>query len=113
MNSAVLARRLRNRGIPDLLGGLDHRLLQSAKSVGGSERPGCGNHSSTTSRTASRIPTTADLLLFNAGPSSSKINRNKDAIAFVDDYTSWVTEPSAEENTWLLQEKGAESGNKS
>lgn len=43
-------------------------------------------------------------LYFNADLVSSKINRNKSAIAFVDDYTTWITGPSAEQNTKLLQE---------
>jgi len=43
-------------------------------------------------------------LYFNADLISSEINRNKGAIAFVDDYTVWVTGASTEENTSLLQE---------
>ena len=42
-------------------------------------------------------------LYFNADLVSSKIDRNKGAIAFVDDYTAWVTGPSAEQNAKLLQ----------
>lgn len=37
-------------------------------------------------------------LYFNANLVSSKINRNQGAVAFVDDFTAWVTGPSAEEN---------------
>ncbi|KAF2752461.1 hypothetical protein EJ05DRAFT_424701, partial [Pseudovirgaria hyperparasitica] len=34
---------------------------------------------------------------------SSKIDRSRGAIAFVDGYTTWITGPSAAENTDVLQ----------
>jgi ribonuclease HI len=43
-------------------------------------------------------------LFFNADLISSKLNRNRGAVAFVDDYTAWVTGLSAEVNTEIIQE---------
>jgi ribonuclease HI len=43
-------------------------------------------------------------LFFNADLVQTIINCNQGAIAFVDDYTAWVTGPSAEDNTRLIQD---------
>jgi hypothetical protein len=43
-------------------------------------------------------------LFFNADLVTSKLTRHEGAIAFVDDYTAWVTGSSAEQNTVRLQE---------
>lgn len=41
--------------------------------------------------------------MFNADPVKRKINKNREAIAFIDDYSAWVTSPSIESNINLLQ----------
>jgi hypothetical protein len=43
-------------------------------------------------------------LFFNADLVSGRLNRNQGAVAFVDDYTAWVTGTSAEENTRVIQQ---------
>lgn len=42
-------------------------------------------------------------ILFNADLVKSKINKNRGAIAFIDDYSAWVTSDSIESNVNLLQ----------
>lgn len=42
-------------------------------------------------------------ILFNANLVKSKINKNNGAIAFIDDYSAWVTSSSIESNVKLLQ----------
>ena len=44
-------------------------------------------------------------LFFNATLIQSVINKNRGAIAFVDDYSAWVTGPSIKENEERLQER--------
>ncbi len=45
------------------------------------------------------------LVIFNSDLICSVINENKRAIAFIDDYTAWVTRPSMAGNVALLQAK--------
>ena len=42
-------------------------------------------------------------MFFNANLVKSVINKNKGAIAFIDDYTAWVTGPEIQSNTEQLQ----------
>ncbi len=42
-------------------------------------------------------------MFFNANLVQSAINKNKGSIAFIDDYTAWVTGPEIQENTRQLQ----------
>ncbi len=44
-------------------------------------------------------------LFFNSDPIRSVINKNKGAIAFIDDYTAWIIGPSIAGKVTLLQAK--------
>ena len=101
----VLANRLRQRWIPQTLITWIVSFCQQRKASVVVN----GHTTETTDLPQAGLPQGSPLspilfLYFNAGLVSSKINRNQGAIAFVDDYTAWVTGPSAEENTRLLQQ---------
>jgi hypothetical protein len=68
------------------------------------ERAGIGTPAVGISRTAAGVATIADpVLFFNADVVQHKINKNGGAMAFVDDYTAWVTGPSATANRERIQ----------
>jgi len=105
VNIDVLAKRIKKRGIPNalvewIIGFCSQRKASVVVN---------GHVTETTDLPQAGLPQGSPLspilfLFFNTDPVSSKINRDKGAIAFVDDYTAWVTGASAEENTNLLQE---------
>jgi ribonuclease HI len=100
-----LAQRLRKRRIPEPLVKWTHNFCrQRSASVM------INGHTTTVTELAQAgLPQGSPLspilfLFFNADLVSSKLNRNEGAVAFVDDYTAWVTGPTAERNTEVLQE---------
>jgi hypothetical protein len=100
----VLAQRLRERGIPrQLVTWVLDFCTERRASV-------TVNNQSTPVRSLpqSGLPQGSKVspilfLFFNADLVTSKLNRNEGAIAFVDDYTAWVTGESAEANTRKIQ----------
>lgn len=101
----VLAKKLRQRRIPAALVAwiVDFCQQRQASLVIN------GHTTETADLPQARLPQGSPLspilfLHFNADLVSSKIDRNKGAIAFVDDYTPWVTGSSAQGNAKLLQE---------
>jgi len=100
----VLAKRLRHRGIPRLLVDWIRDFCQG-------RRASVTINNTTTSMSdlpQSGLPQGSKVspilfLFFNADLVTSKLNRNEGAIAFVDDYTAWVTGKTAEENKVKLK----------
>lgn len=100
----VLAKRLRRRGIPNALVDWITCFCSQRKAsvvVNGHSTEKVDLPQAGLSQGSPLSPIL--FLFFNADLVSSKINRNKGAIAFMDDYTAWVTGASDEETTNLLQ----------
>lgn len=105
VNTDVLLQRLRTRRVPAVLRDWIANFCQQRKASVMVN----GVVSGITNLSQAGLPQGSPLspilfLFFNAGLVSSKLNQNQGAVAFVDDYTAWVTGVNAEENTRIIQE---------
>ena len=106
VNREVLLRRLRERRVPETLVRWVGDFCQKRKATVMLN----GHNTPIVELEAAGIPQGSPLspilfLFFNANLVQNVINKHQGAIAFVDDYTAWVTGPTAAENTRKLHER--------
>ena len=106
VNRQVLLHRLRERRVPEVLARWIDGFCRDRKAA-----VTVNGHDSTIAELGpAGLPQGSPLspilfLFFNANLVQNVINAHQGSIAFVDDYTAWVTGPSAEDNRRKIQER--------
>lgn len=106
VSKEVLLHRLRERNLPEILVQWIDSFCQTRKATISLN----GQDSTVFELDAPGLPQGSPLssilfLFFNANLVQNVVNAHQGSIAFVDDYTAWVTGPSAVENTRKIQER--------